>query len=74
MLFVIIAVKHVADNNQLMRFIQLQLRNQALHIFFKNGLRYWYAGFSKVAGFAQVKVAYNQCFLLFPKNTPVCRK
>ena len=40
MFFIVMAVKHVADNNYLFRFIQLQLCYQPLHVFFKYCLGY----------------------------------
>ena len=72
MLFIIMTMKHVADNDQLFRVINLYLCNQPLHIFFKDRLRNGDACFTKMPGLAKMEIRKDKDFFFFPKNTAIC--
>lgn len=72
MLFIVAAVKHVADHEHVFGFKGLEQRNKPLYIFFKNILWYGNAAFPEMPAFAQVKIAQQECFLILPENAFVC--
>jgi len=63
-----LAVKHIANNNQVTGLKILQLTHQPLHIFFIKGCRYCNAFFPEMTGFTKMQVRDHQGSLFFPVN------
>lgn len=62
-----VAVKKITDNDELGSLEKLQRGEQALQVFFINGLRKGNARFAEMARFAEVQVGAYQCALFFPE-------
>ena len=63
------AMKHITNDYQGFGFKVLDEANEPLHIFSKNRGGNCNAGFSEVAGFAQMQIRQDQDFPILPKNT-----
>lgn len=68
-LFIGTAVKHVAGDDNLSWLEKLNRFQESVKIILINILWHPYPRFSKMAGFAKMRVRQNQCFFFFPKKT-----
>lgn len=71
MLFIGMAVKHIADHDQLLRVELLYKGEQPLHIFLENALRHSNTRFAEMSRLTQMKIRKDQCFFFFPEQATV---